>query len=170
MEPSRAIEHDRFPGRGRSPSCGRCRASEEDRQLEGWAVTYRDTPNFSGRISVPGAFSDSLKRRPTTGKPLPMGYEHSSLPGHEPVGGWGAAEDSAEGVQARRRRDLRHDAGPRRAILVDDGVITGLSVGFLPIEAKHGCAGEEHEFKTPFGSARTSSRRTGRVLRHSRAS
>jgi HK97 family phage prohead protease len=145
------VEIDRFP----SEDVEVWSASEDERGLpllEGWAVTYRDTPNFSGRIVVPGAFRDSLKKRPSAKKPLPMGYEHSSFTGTQVIGGWRQARDDPDqGVFLSEGRVSDTTQGRDAAVLVRDGVINGLSIGFRPSAVKIGRPGETHEFKTPFG-------------------
>lgn len=124
-----------------------------DTPLEGLAVSYRDEPNFYGRIIVPGAFKDSLRSRPSKRKPLVMGYEHSTFGGTNPIGGWRAAKDDPDaGIQLSEGHISNTAAGRDVATLVADGHITGLSIGFITQGARFGAAGETHEFKTPYGT------------------
>lgn len=124
----------------------------EDGGLEGWAVTYRETANYAGRIIVPGTFKDSLKQRPSRQKPLPMGYEHSSFQGTNVIGGWGKASDDPEqGVFLSEGKVSDTSLGRDAQTLVRDRALNGLSIGFRPSALKFGAPGETMEFKTPYG-------------------
>ena len=147
---------DRFPGEG--PQLWAVGGDDAampgiDVDLEGLAVTYRDEPNYYGRIIVPGAFNASLKKRPTRQKPLVMGYEHGTLSGTNPIGSWRKAVDDPDaGVQLSEGRISNTAQGRDVATLVADNAITGLSIGFITQGVKYVAAGEDVEFKTPFGT------------------
>jgi HK97 family phage prohead protease len=156
---------DRFPAED-----GRELWSVEGREdgppaLEGWAVTYSDEPNFSGRIVVPGAFHDSLRRRPTKQKPLPMGYEHSTFSGTNPIGSWGAARDDPDrGVFLSEGRISDTAAGRDVMTLIRDRVLNGLSVGFMTKDAELGNPGQTLDFKTRFGTRSYTVREDGQPV------
>ena len=154
----RARVDDRFPGEGpqlwATATAGAMLEGLPgiDHPLEGLAVTYRDEPNYYGRIIVPGAFKDSLKKRPTRQKPLVMGYEHGTLSGTNPIGGWKSARDDPDqGVLLDQGFISDTAQGRDVATLVRDQALNGLSIGFITKATKFGSAGEEHEFVTPYG-------------------
>lgn len=120
--------------------------------LEGWAVTYSDRPNFSGRIIVPGAFRESLRQRPLKRYPLVMGYEHSTFGGTNPIGAWHGVEDDPEqGIHLSDGRISATSLGKDVGELVRDKALNGLSIGFMASDATFAEQGEEVEFKLPYG-------------------
>lgn len=101
--------------------------------------------NFYGEVFVPGAFAETLKRKSDT-KPLIIGYEH-----RQAVGRWTTyREDPDEGLYLEGPISDT-STGRDAAVLVRDGVITGLSIGFYDDDWIYASAGERVTLDTPYG-------------------
>lgn len=127
----------------------RARTRDEDERLviAGHASVFAVQNSF-GEIFVPGAFRDSLAERDDR-KPLVMGLYH-----REAIGRWQKHEEKEvdgrfglflEGPISKTR------SGQDAAVLVDDGALTGLSVGFRPLVYQIAEPNERVSFETPYG-------------------
>lgn len=128
----------------------RARTRDEDGRLiiAGHASVF-GVQNSWGEIFVPGAFRESLAER-SDRKPLVMGLYH-----REAIGRWTRHEEREvdglfglvlEGPISKTR------SGEDAAILVDDGALTGLSVGFWPLVFQIAEPNERVTFDTPYGA------------------
>lgn len=116
---------------------------EDSRQLSGYAVTRGR--NSYWEVFVPGAFQKSLDAK-SDDKPFVMGWMH-----REPIGRWTEfEEDEEKGLHvagAASDTTLGRDA----ITLVKDRAVTGLSIGFFPIDEIYVANGDEITLDTPFG-------------------
>jgi HK97 family phage prohead protease len=115
--------------------------------LAGHASVFGEE-NSWGEIFVPGAYVESLQER-NDRKPLVMGLYH-----REAIGRWTIHEERRvddvfglwlEGPISKTR------GGEDAAVLVDDGALTGLSVGFWPLVYQFAEPNERVSFDTPYG-------------------
>lgn len=112
--------------------------------VAGYGVAW-GSRNFYGEVFVPGCFQDTLDGKSET-KPLIIGYEH-----REAIGRWTTyREDPAEGLYLEGPISDT-TTGRDAAVLVKDGVITGLSIGFYDDEWVYASAGERVTLETPYG-------------------
>jgi len=110
--------------------------------IEGYASVWGSRNSF-GEVFVPGAFSDVIENRQAS---LVMGYMH-----RDAIGRWTTAREDEEGLFLGgpvSDTSLGRDA----SVLVRDGAMTGLSIGFLPAEVQFAGPGERVTFQTPFGT------------------
>ncbi len=101
--------------------------------------------NFYGEVFVPGAFVDTLSRKSST-KPLIIGYEH-----REAIGRWTTHREEPDLGLYLEGPISDTTSGRDAAVLVRDGVITGLSIGFYDDDWVYASAGERVTFDTPYG-------------------
>lgn len=102
--------------------------------------------NFYGEVFVPGAFADTLKAK-SDQKPLVMGYEH-----REAIGRWTTSREEPDAGLYLEGPISNTATGRDAAILVHDGVLTGLSIGFYDDTWVYASAGERVTFETPYGA------------------
>ena len=114
-------------------------------RVAGYASVWGSLNSF-GEIFVPGAFTDTLARK-SDEKPLTMLWQH-----REPIGRWEippSTEDERglylEGPISKTR------TGQDAEVLLRDGAVTGLSIGFVPEVWAFAEPGEHVTFDTPFG-------------------
>lgn len=114
-------------------------------RIEGVASMF-GSRNSYGEVFVPGAYAESLAGK-TDAKPLPIGLYH-----REVVGRWtDFSEDPQTGLElAGPLSDTQ--AGRDAATLVRDGALTGLSIGFWPLEETLAEPDEKVTFQTPLGT------------------
>jgi HK97 family phage prohead protease len=117
--------------------------------VEGMGVHYGEV-NANGFLFVPGAFSESLKERPSERKPLVMGFEHSLFAPLTVIGKWSETKESEDGVWLRGPISDTSD-GRDVATLIEDGALTGLSIGHTIDHFQFLEPGQRAEFDTPFG-------------------
>ena len=101
--------------------------------------------NFYGEVFVPGAFTDTLKAK-SDQKPFVMGYEH-----REAIGRWTTFREDPDAGLYLEGPISDTATGRDAAVLVQDGVLTGLSIGFYDDTWVYASAGERVTFETPFG-------------------
>jgi HK97 family phage prohead protease len=119
------------------------RAAKDGDSIKGYASVWGELNSF-GEVFVPGAFGASLSRK-SDRKPMVMSYLH-----RDAIGRWTTHEEREIGLWLEgpiSSTTLGRDA----AILVDDGVMTGLSIGFNPEVWQFAVPGERVTFSTPFG-------------------
>ena len=84
-----------------------------------------------GDIVMPGAFTDSLRRRGTSG--VRMLFQHNPA---EPVGSWLEIRETQRGLYVLGRLDRNVQRGRELLSLLESGGIDGLSIGFRTVAAK----------------------------------
>lgn len=102
--------------------------------------------NEAGRVFVPGAFAQSLAEL-NPSRPLPIGWLHEV-----PIGKWTRIQETREGLRMEGRIS-QTTVGRDASILVRDGALTSLSIGFSPIDVQFASPREQARFETPFGTA-----------------
>jgi uncharacterized protein len=85
----------------------------------------------SGDIVMPGAFSQSVKRKAPTG--IRMLFQHDPA---EPIGTWLDIVETRRGLFVRGRIDPNVQRGRELISLLDTGGIDGLSIGFRTVLAQ----------------------------------
>ena len=84
-----------------------------------------------GDIVMPGAFSDSLRKRSAAG--VRMLFQHDPA---EPVGTWLEIRETPRGLYVLGRLDRNVQRGRELLSLLESGGIDGLSIGFRTVAAK----------------------------------
>lgn len=114
-------------------------------RISGYASMFGQRNSF-GEVFVPGAFRDDLLQR---SGPLVMGWQHTDVIGRWDVPPSGENENGLflDGPISKTR------AGEDAAILVRDGAVNGLSIGFNPAQDGYRFAkrGQKMQFDTPYG-------------------
>lgn len=103
--------------------------------IEGYASLF-DVADLSGDIVVRGAFERSLAERGPEG--LRLLYQHDT---EEPIGIFRDAFEDEAGLFVRAEINLETQRGHEAMALLDQGALTGLSIGFNVVEAEKGGAG-----------------------------
>jgi uncharacterized protein len=97
----------------------------DKRQIEGYASTFGGDPDSYGDVIVKGAFAESLRAR----KPKLL-WQHDQA---QPIGKATRLEEDSKGLYGRWQL-----AGTSQALdayeLVKEGLVEGLSIGFIPKE------------------------------------
>lgn len=123
----------------------RAAAVEQDGRtwVSGHGVAW-DSRNSYGEVFVPGCFTAALARI-SDAKPLPMRWMHDDV-----IGKWSDHVEDQAGLRLGGYLSATGKAGDA-AVLLRDGAVTGLSVGFWPVRWQYGDPGERVTFPTPFG-------------------
>lgn len=106
------------------------RASAEGRHMIGLVAPYNVTADVGAFTETlrPGVFAKSI-REAARSLPLHVMHKHNEIPVGKAVG-W---QDTTEGLVGDFLFDTRADA-TEAARLAEEGLLSGLSVGFLPLE------------------------------------
>lgn len=91
-------------------------------------ISSPDMPRPYDEVFRKGAFAKTLSQK-WAGKPVPlcMAHDHTSA-----IGGTESLEETSAGLVGQwRLSDVQ--AGREAAVLIHDGVLTGLSIGFAPV-------------------------------------
>lgn len=141
MEGSVAATFERraVPFRVRAESDG----EENSRRLAGYAVTRER--NSYWEVFVPGAFKNSLDEKGDD-KPLVMGWMHK-----EPIGRWAEFEEEKDNGLHVAGDVSETTLGNDALTLVNDGAVTGLSIGFFSLAEEYVPDGSTVTFDTAFG-------------------
>lgn len=118
--------------------------------VAGPIVTY-GAFNQNGWLWVPGACTESLAAKGPT-NPLVMGYQHDAWESLTVIGVWDLAQtkETVESVYSAGRISDTAD-GRDAATLVQDGAITGISVGFYAEDYRWVEPGDVVSYETMFG-------------------
>ena len=106
--------------------------------------------NDNGWLWVPGAAYDSIQAK-SASNPLVMGYQHYLGEPLTVIGRWSEATESVEGIRGTGRISDTTQ-GRDAATLVEDGAITGTSIGFRPREVAYLEPGTRVAFDTRYGT------------------
>ena len=93
--------------------------------IEGLASPFLIADTSGDRVR-PGAFAQSLSTRPRP----------ALLLGHQPravIGKWLALQETAQGLTVRGWINPDHPLGKRAISSIEDGELSGLSIGFRPV-------------------------------------
>ena len=102
-------------------------------ELMGYASLFNAT-DHDADVMAPGAFDETLKEWAKTGRAVPMLWQHDNA---EPIGLWSHFKTDSHGLYATGRLLIHEVARAREAhALAKAGAVTGLSIGFRPLEAK----------------------------------
>ena len=99
-------------------------------EFEGYASLF-NVADGAGDIVAPGAFNQSLKRRPP--ERVRMLYQHFA---HEPIGVWQVIREDARGLYVRGRLIADVPRAAQVRDLIAQGALDGLSIGFRAVRAK----------------------------------
>jgi HK97 family phage prohead protease len=103
-------------------------------EFEGYASLF-GVADGAGDVMASGAFAASLRAR-GPGQ-VRMLYQHST---HEPIGVWEAITEDARGLYVRGRLITDVPRGRDVRILIGEGALNGLSIGFRTVRAKRDAA------------------------------
>lgn len=84
-----------------------------------------------GDIVLPGAFAQSLKRRPSSD--VRLLFQHNPA---EPVGTWLDMRETDRGLYVEGRLDINVQRGRELLSLLESGGLDGLSIGFRTVTAR----------------------------------
>mgnify|MGYP006273013605 FL=1 len=126
-DPLRGLETKHLPFETRSGLGG-------DGRVEGYASLF-ETPDESGDVIAPGAFSASLARRRGG---LAMLWQHDPA---EPIGVWDEAAEDGRGLRVTGRILTEIRRGGEAAALLRAGAIDGLSIGYRTLRAQRAPGG-----------------------------
>jgi HK97 family phage prohead protease len=111
-----------------------------------YAVKWGSRNTF-GEVFIPGCFSASLAARTdAAGKPMVMGLYHDLA-----IGKWN--DNAQDDIGLRLQGPISNTSDGRdAAVLVEDGALTGVSVGFFEEEYQYAAPGETCTFQTDLGT------------------
>ncbi len=96
----------------------------------GYAALF-NRADATGDIIMPGAFSESLKRRGADN--VRMLFQHDPA---EPIGAWIDLTETAKGLAVRGRLNMEVQRGREVAALIEGRGLDGLSIGFKALAAR----------------------------------
>lgn len=102
----------------------------EDGSIEGWGTLYGEVDRV-GDVLEPGCVSKSLASLKARGYPLSMLWGHDTK---QVIGSWPLLREEPEGLYASGRINLGTERGREVHTLVKAGDVSGLSIGFRPVE------------------------------------
>ena len=106
------------------------RASQTDLKISGYASLFGEA-DMSGDIVTRGAFAASLLARGDN--PLPLLFGHET---QKPIGVWDRMFEDATGLFVSGRILTDNKRARHIARLVNEGAISGLSIGYRPTRAR----------------------------------
>ncbi len=98
--------------------------------IEGYASLF-DRIDLGRDVVLPGAFENSLQRRPA--RDIRMLWQHDPS---EPVGIWTEISEDRNGLRVRGRLSPDVQRARELAALIAQGAIDGLSIGFRAVRAR----------------------------------
>ena len=98
-------------------------------RVEGYATLFGE-PDRGGDIVAPGAFTETLRSRPSSVKFL---WQHDPA---QPIGVWDSIVEDAKGLRVRGRLLTNLRRGEEAATLLAAGALDGLSIGFRTVQAE----------------------------------
>jgi HK97 family phage prohead protease len=101
-------------------------------EFEGYGAIF-GTQDSHGDLIMPGAFTDTLARRASAGRSLPMYVQHGPHVGGDrlPAGTWQSVEEDAAGLKVRGKiSGMDTERGKVIHALVKDGALSGLSIEY----------------------------------------
>jgi len=98
-------------------------------RVEGYAALFGE-PDRGGDIVAPGAFTETLRSRPSSVKFL---WQHDPA---QPIGVWDSIVEDAKGLRVRGRLLTNLRRGEEAATLLAAGALDGLSIGFRTVQAE----------------------------------
>lgn len=104
------------------------KAIDEAGFIEGLAAGFGNV-DYGGDRILPGAFRKSIEEK--TGVPMLLYHDQ-----HRPVGRWSEFEESSAGLVAKGRISTRTRDGGEAYELVKDGALSGLSIGYDPVNKR----------------------------------
>ncbi len=104
------------------------KAIDEAGFIEGLAAGFGNV-DYGGDRILPGAFRKSIEMK--SGVPMLLYHDQ-----HRPVGRWSEFEESAAGLVAKGRISTRTRDGGEAYELVKDGALSGLSIGYDPVNKR----------------------------------
>jgi HK97 family phage prohead protease len=97
--------------------------------ISGYASRFNER-DLGGDIVLPGAFTETLKKRGA--KSLPMLREHNR---RELIGVWHEAKEDGQGLYVKGKIAIDTQSGREALTLAQMGALSGLSIGFKTLEA-----------------------------------
>ena len=109
---------------------------EETGVIQGYGSIFGNKDQ-GGDIVVKGAFSNTLKERPSI--KMFWGHDEKSVP----IGVWEEAKEDAKGLMMKGRLFLDTERGREVHVALKNGAIDGLSIGYSIVKSKNTKAGFE---------------------------
>ncbi len=103
------------------------RAAGEDGAIEGYGSVFGVVDSY-GDVVEKGAFAASLQAHRAAGTMPAMLWQHNP---EEPLGVWEEMSEDAHGLKVKGRIVLETAFGRDKYILLKNGVLNGLSIGFV---------------------------------------
>lgn len=98
-------------------------------RIHGCAMPF-DTPDIHNEIFKKGSFLSSIQKMKEINFELPMLFNHKA---DCMIGSWKKIYETDKGLFADGVILLNTDYGMKVAELIDEGMLTGLSIGFIPV-------------------------------------
>jgi HK97 family phage prohead protease len=102
--------------------------SDADGTIEGYASVFGGSPDLTGDIIAPGAFSASLAKHSREGTAPLMLWGHDSR--EPPIGNWTEFAEDKKGLWVKGAIDLDDPLGVRVHRALKRGSMKGLSIGY----------------------------------------
>ncbi len=102
-------------------------------EIEGYANTF-NFKDYANDITMPGAFTNSLKAHKANGTNIKMLWQHNT---EEPIGLWTEAFEDEKGLYLKGHLILGIQKANEVALLLNAGAIDGLSIGYTVINEEY---------------------------------
>lgn len=106
----------------------------ESGQIEGLLAGFGDVDNGGDKL-LPGCLTKSLAQRSV---PLPMLLHHDPS---RPIGAWKSWHEREDGLFVKGALTLSTRDAQEAHALAKDGALTGLSIGWMPVQGTHDAKG-----------------------------
>jgi uncharacterized protein len=104
--------------------------NEDEGTFEGYASVFNNV-DWAGDVILPGAFTRTLKNKMTNGKSFPLLWQHDP---YEPIGMITEAYEDANGLKFKGKIIMESDSARQKHALLKAGAISGVSIGYDPVE------------------------------------
>ena len=102
-------------------------------EIEGYANTF-NFKDYAGDITMPGAFTETLKEHKRNGTVIKMLWQHDPT---KPIGVWTEASEDEKGLYLKGKLTLGVQLADEAALLMAAGALDGLSIGYEVINEKY---------------------------------
>ena len=102
-------------------------------EIKGYANTF-NFRDYANDITMPGAFTESLKQHQLDGTVIKMFWQHDST---KPIGVWTEGFEDEKGLYLKGKLILGVQQADEAALLLAAGAIDGLSIGYEVLEEEY---------------------------------
>lgn len=105
----------------------------ETGEISGYANTF-NFKDYAQDITMPGAFTASLKRHVEAGTKIKMLWQHDTT---KVIGVWEEAYEDSKGLYLKGRLTKGVQLADEALLLLSAGALDGLSIGYVTIDSKY---------------------------------